>query len=274
MKSIIPWARSNPITMGSSVVMAASIGMLFWIGARGNAFLDEVKARRRVQGQISSLMKTPVKVPPLVPDDPEREFSIAVNQAAIDELTRVYGHMNEQYAQIRQLAVGFNQQRHVPMLGDLFPEPRYPGAQHDAKDPYRSAFSSMLGSTPQDPYPALDAAPPPTQGQIIKIADLAEKKFLSTRTFPPKKSVSELDSQQLEDLNRFKRSKVLEMLERHAQAIHLYAYVDPDASQFPFDVGQWSKNINPPTEKTALVGTDGVVDSARHRRGHRPRQSG
>ena len=241
MKSLIPWAKSNPITIGSSVVVVSSIILLLVIGSRGTAFVDQLSERSQVIKQIKKLMKSSVNVPPLKPDDPEREVSIAVNQTAIDELTRVYGQMNEQYAQIRQLAVDFNQQDHRPMLDGLFPEPAV-GKDHDAKRAYLQAFRNLLGPFDPDlPQPALNASSPVSRAKLAETAGMAQNNFLKTRIFPPKDSVSELDEQQLADLKRFKTDKLMDLLKRHAQSIHIYAETDLESPQFPFAVDQWSK---------------------------------
>ncbi len=258
MKSLLPWAKSNPITVGSAVLVVGSVIVLMWISSRGRAFLHQVGEREQKARQIRTLMQTSAKVPPLKPNDPDQEFSIAINQAAIDELTQVYSQMNEQYAQIRQLAVEFNQRGHEPMLDGLFPEPIV-GKPHDAKQAYLQAFVNMLG--PFDPdaaYPTLNASMPPTRGEMMRVAARAEQKFLNTRTFPPKQSVRELDEQQLVDLKRFKMSRLMKMLEQHSTTLHVYAQTDLDAPDFPFDVNPWSRMGDIPTADQLWWGQIGL----------------
>ena len=64
-----------------------------------------------------------MKVPPAQPDDPEHQLNIAVNEAGINQLQRVYKRMNQEYREIFKLAVELNAKGHVPMLEGLFPEP-------------------------------------------------------------------------------------------------------------------------------------------------------
>lgn len=243
MTKAIAWARSNPITIASAAVAVMAIIFLLLVEWRGGNFVDAVQQRVGEIRRLEALLKTPVSVPPLEPDDPERQLDIAVNQAAIDELARVYGHLNKDYNRIRDLITEFNRAEHTLMLAGLFPEPSEDGIQFKAREAYRTTLTQMLNPPkPGSTDPGLDAQPGLSNEKMTEILHRSQELFLNTQIFPPKK-YEELGDDERARLDRFKRRSLLDALRSHAQAIHLYAQRDRDldSPDFPFDVAAWSK---------------------------------
>lgn len=242
MKPALAWVRANPLTVGAAAVAMASLVCLFIIHSQGRDFVDAMARREAEIHRVRALRQTMVKIPPAKPDDPERELKIAVNQAAIDQLGRVYDRMNEEYREIFKLAVEINQNDHRPILEGLFPKPVDAGKPYQAKEVYRGIFVEMLErhSAGAD-YPRLNAGPPPSRQQIDAQVKRIDSGYLENSLFPPKKSIDELTDDEADELDRIRAEKLIEFFQEHARTIHLYADPDMGSPDFAFDVGRWSE---------------------------------
>ncbi len=243
MKKIVAWAKANPISVGSAVLALVAVAMLFVIRSNGGSFMKQMSQHSSEINRIKSLQRTSVRVPPARPDDPERQLQITVNQAAIDQLSRVYTRIGQEYAEISKLAIARNRAGHTPMLNGLFPEANDPAAPFEVKDVYRSILVGMLDKySSSAKYPRLDASPPPTADQLEALLEKVEKSFLEHDVFPSKESVDQLTGKEAAELDAIKRAKLITFLQEYARSIHLYAETKLSSPGFPFDVGQWSKS--------------------------------
>lgn len=241
MKSALAWGRSNPISTGAAFTALVSLIWLFVIHANGVAFTDRISERSKVIDQIKALEHTKVKVPPAQPDEPERRLQITVNQAAIDQLARVYRKMNKEYTEIFELAVQLNQGQHVPMLKGLFPSPLDAAMPFEARRRYRNLMTYMVsGRSKQPDYPRLNASPRLSPDKINRILKKVEKDFLANM-LTPKHSVHQLTGEEAQQLDAIKSDELLSHLNQHARSIHLYAVDQIESSDYPLDVGAWSK---------------------------------
>lgn len=242
MKPWLDWARANPVTLGSGVVAILSVVFLATVNSSGRLFIDQMSRRNQEIRHVRSLLNTPVRVPPAVPDDPEVEINIAVNQAAIDQLSRVYDRMGREYTEIFKLAVEHNRRGHTPMIEGLLPEPADASKPFEVREAYRAAFEAMLGApTTGAIYPRLNADSPPGPTQINAVLTKITTNYLNNNFFPPKNDMSELNELQMTELNALKGQRLVELLQEKAHSIHLYADTQITSLDFPFDVGAWSK---------------------------------
>ena len=240
MKTTIDWIKANPLTMVAGMVAIISVVFLWIVNTGGSRFVERMNSRGRDISQLKILQRTEVQVPPAQPDEFERRLNIAVNQAAIDQLSRVYKLLNQEAMEIFKSAVEQNQRYHDPMLSGLFPEPAEVSKPFEVKDVYRNIFVSMLGPYETDAsWPKLNAAPPPSRRQMMAVVKKTEVHYLAS-FFPPKQSVAELTTEEAADLEALVLEKLIDFLQEHAKKIHLYANTALGEPGFPFDVGQWS----------------------------------
>lgn len=242
MTRFLFWIKANPVIGIAAALALGSVAGMLLVNLRVGYFLDRVNERVQVVQQIEAMKRTPVLVPPTTPDQPLRQESIAVNQAAIDELTRAYNRMSREYTEIFKLAVSINQDNHRPMVDGLFPEPRDAGIPFTAKNDYRKALLYMLGLGPAAadmPYPRIIAGEPPAQDKIVEELEALQEVYLKSNFFPPKK-IEELVDVEAEALNQVKSRKLIELLQEHARSLQLYAQVDPkNPAEFAMDLGAW-----------------------------------
>lgn len=250
MKMMIAWAKDNPISVTSAVLAMLAVIVLIYVNLSGIDFVEKLQERDVVIKRLRKLTKTPVKVPSADPDEPEHTMVITVNPVDINKIKQVYDLMSGEYEQIRTQAVAFNQQAHVPMLDDLFPEPADGTKPFDARLQYRDVFQEMLGPyEPDTAYPRLNASAGLTEAEMKQILIQAENTFLQTQFFPPREKRDELSDDELEQLNQYMSQTLLEVLDKHAHGTHLYAGVDAElySRDYPFHVGTWSKDDGLPT---------------------------
>jgi len=255
---LLAWIKANPVTLASIVVAIGSIVFLLAINIQGHSFVEQMGKRKADIRRIKNLLHTTVHVPPAKPDDPEQEHQIAVNQAAIDDLTAVYDRMNQEYTQVFQLAVQLNQQDHAPLDEGLFPDPIGAHKVFEARQMYRRALTQML--LPFDPnarYPRLNAKPAPTSKSIADQLAQVQKNFLSAN-FLGARTVEDLTPAQVISLNQHKKRRLREFLRDHARSIHMYAQNNITSPQFPFDVGQWSQPDGKPQLSDVWEGQVGL----------------
>jgi len=240
---LIAWIKANPISVGSAVVALLAVVFLGVVSSSGKAFVLQMGQRTEQIRRIQDLRNVSVKIPPARPDQPERHLKVAVNQGAIDQLDRVYRRMNQEYKEIFSEAVRRNQAGHEPMLKGLFPKPIDHSMPFEAKLVSPGLFQEMLGRPGEGANPrlGLNAGPPPSLELIESWLKKVEKNYLTNIVFPLKENRAELTALEQSELDRLMSEKLIEILQEHAQSIHLYADVDIDSPGFPFDVGRWSK---------------------------------
>ncbi len=241
MKPVLVWAKSNPLSTSAAMAALVSLAWLFFVHADGVAFTKQIGQRSRVISQIEALQRTQVRVPPDQPDEPERHLQVAVNQAAIDQLKRVYTQLNREYREIFKLAVKRNQGNHVPMLEGLFPEPLDAAMPFEARRRYRSLMADMVSGRSKHPgYPRLNAGPRPSRAKIREILEQVETNFLASMLIP-KQRVGDLTGAEAQQLDRIQADELYTLLEQQARSIHVYAEDQIASPDFPLDVGQWSE---------------------------------
>lgn len=242
LRELLQWLKTNIIVVSSLVLCILSAGALYYIHVKGAAFRDKLKARAASYATITKPQKTQVDLPPEAPDKPARSWTLTVNKRAIDEITRVFGRMNEEFISIRKFAVGMNAQNHLPpFMEGLFPEPsRTPFKAFEARIRYRRALMEMFEPfSPTAVYPQLHAKPALSPERVKEGLDREESDYLASMLIP--KRAAELTPEESEELQKKKAIRLLKMLTEHAKLAHIYSATSINQPGFPFDVGAWTE---------------------------------
>lgn len=210
---------------------------------------ENLSKRLGQRGEIDRLRKTPVEIPPENPDDDYDVRVVTVNKASIKQLSEVFKQMNNEYSQMFEFAVNINRRGHQEMIPSLFPDTTQTYIVHDAKDAYREAFVTMLGPySPDASLPCLNAGEPTSPLLIEEVKKRISDEYMAEHLNLSDKGVESLSSSERDSLMQLIQTKLIDLLQRDAEKIHLYvdkANVDshrPDEffwDQFPFDLGQW-----------------------------------
>ncbi len=247
MKTVLAWAKANPVTIGSIAVALFAVIALFIISAQGHGLTDRMNEQDRAVRTLGAFRKSPVRIPPELPDDPERGLSICVNQAAIDQLNEVFGRMEDEFAGIFNLAVQINQHGHLPMDDGLFPEPTDAYKPFDARGRYRRIFEEMLGDySPNAIHPRLNAGVAPQLESLRDALARAESEYISNNFFPAETKL-ELSPQEQDELHEAMSRKLTELLQKSAESVHVYVNsLQINEPGFPFHVDAWSQRSEQP----------------------------
>ena len=245
------WMAANPITMASVVVIFVCLIVLAWVNFQGSAFIAMMQDRQATVRQIDGFRSTSVQVPPPSPDQPPVRYNIAVNEAAIRELTTAYEKMDTEYNEIFKVAVQVNRLDHYPMEDKLFPTPSDPGRPFAAKERYIESFDEMLGPPSFNTLlPRLNAGGPLSMTAVTQALAEVEQAFLSQ--YFQEMSVADLGETERKALADRKLERLKDLIRRHAEARTIYVAgeprtLDPWGPSYPFDVGNWARPGPPPT---------------------------
>ncbi len=249
------WIRGNWITVVSAVVLIVAVIWLGSLGSSADAFREEVKKRDAQLSQIRTLKQQNVKVPPDKPDDPPRTVGpIVINNAAIEQLRRVYGKMNEEHANIFKLALEINQHNHLPMADGLFPDPVDNFKPYEARIRYKDSFIDMTGRySPNALLPRLNAGMPP-DASVIKAeleridaqaalgvggSSAAGSANPGGAPSVPGAPTSAADAKEAERVRLTKQAALMQVLKSRAEQLHIYAVTQMGQPGFPFEYGSW-----------------------------------
>jgi hypothetical protein len=243
MSSLIAWAKSNPMSLVAILIVLLSLVLLFAVNLMGKRFVDEMAVREGELNQIKELSLTPVTLPPANVDDPPQKLKVAANMAAIKHLESTYAKLDLEHKQIEKLIVEENRGRHSVMIDGLFPSTDDAALPFLARDRYRESLTNMLKEYSDNALlPRIDAGVPPTIDDIEEELERVESDYIQT-AFPlnPGAVREHLTLPQLKNLRKIKQDRLMEILRRRAQQIHIYAQTDIEDPDFPFDVGAWSE---------------------------------
>jgi hypothetical protein len=263
------WIRSNWITVVSAVVLIIAVIWLGSLGTSAAAFREEVKKRDAQLTQIRTLKQQTVKVPPDKPDDPPRTIGpLVINNAAIEQLRRVYGKMNEEHANIFNLALQINQHNHLPMADGLFPDPVDNFKPYEARKRYLEAFIDMTGRySPNALLPRLNAGMPPDAAAIKAELDRIDAQTaLSVGGSPtpgvgspaPGAPTSAADAKEAERVRLTKQAALMQVLKSRAEQLHIYGVTQMGAPGFPFELGAWAGGSKLPSALNMWEGQLGL----------------
>ena len=110
----------------------------------GGTFVKMVVERGKKKSQLSDYRGKSVTLPPEKPDMPPRTVSVAINQAAIDELNQIYQKIGVHNGSISRVILHRNEANHLPLDPKLFPDVD-DSMQHklyEAKRKYQKAFKT------------------------------------------------------------------------------------------------------------------------------------
>ncbi len=239
MRYVIAWVKANPWTLASALVVLVCLGINGWLFSAGSAFREKLEARSREIQKIRGYMSRPVEVPADKPNAPPETVNTVVNTMVIDQLSAIYGKINDEYEKLFKLAVEVNQQNHEVLAEGLFPSTDNPGLPFDARQMYVNAFEQIL--RPYDPDvsgPRLNAGMPPTQEEIGFTLQQFEEGYVEMRN-------GQLTPQERDELEEEKKKRLIEILRGRAESLNLYAIPDRRSQEFPFQIAAWAGQDRP-----------------------------
>jgi len=249
MKHAITWMKSNLVTVLSSLVIFASIGVLGWTFTYRNSKLTKVEAdAKSLLNEINGFSNTRVPFPPANVDDPPEDVSgITINEVTLEHLDKVYGSMGREYKAIFDEVLKRNQRGHVLLVSGVLPKTDASHLRHEARKQYREAFSRIMQPYDSDTYePRLNAGAPLYPEELQFEMSRVEVDFRPS-TYGVGAGGAGLTEADLRALQGQKEERAEEMLKERAQAVHLYADTDINSPGFPFDIGAWSTGMGTPT---------------------------
>ncbi len=233
MSNLISLAKSAPVIVMCAVGVLVSFALVIYVAVAGTGSMPErwrTEAGKTL-GQIQSLMRTPVEVPPENPGDEPETVEIAVNQAAIDDVVKMYAEMREQKRIMSETVEQRNQRRQ--MVKDLFPPKDKEGIkQATAAQEYFDRLAALLAPTPtqlpayhDDPArtATLRAGMPPSPADMQKLVETTYKEFRNSHGLSDNAAIPDT----LRDKAEARAQKeLLDMLSTRAAQINLYAQLD------------------------------------------------
>ncbi len=260
MKRLIAWSRDNWIIVVSIIVIVLSLGIIGYVQLSGSTFTQNVVDYGKTEKEkLRRYLVQPVEIPGEKADDVPRQETIAINQAAINDLEVAYGTMNKEFADIYGYAVKINSQDHTPMMDGLFPDIRGTATKAIyAKDVYKESFAKFFEEfSPNSDHPQLNAGPAPDMADVKSFVDKVDAEYRSSNM-----QGAILTQKEDEELRDLRRQKTAEYLIEYAKNIHIYATTEPsrrsavgtgsgnrsnvaDAS-YPFTIMQWASESSQP----------------------------
>jgi hypothetical protein len=254
MQNVLSWAKGNPISIVSIIVVIVAIGVLTWVHLDGRKFTGQMGAQQDNIKQIDFYMTRRVEVPGKTPNDPPRNVGpLTINKPAIDQIKAVYAKMDGEYRQVFEDARRVNRAGHAPMLPNLFPVAQS-SAMFSAKDEYPLILTRMLAAPGADSaagLPALNAKPPLANEIITAELERIEQQFRSENAIPAQGG---FQPDQFDLLRRLKSTRLREMMLDHAKTISMYAQTQPKEEGFPFHIPAWVSEGGTPNEVALWTG--------------------
>ena len=244
MSQAIQWIKSNVVIVVCLLVMLIAMLSLLWPTAgAGAALRDQIAEREKAKGKAQTLLSQRVRIPSPNPGEPPQSVNITVNDAAVAELKRIFGDMNDGYQALEAAVVAFNQQGpastnpHVPMLDGLLPRPTFDNKVFDARSAYKSQFVKL--------YQSLNAGLPPTDAEVQVLFDRV------TAAFAANEIGGVTDLKNNAELNQQLARKQLELYINRASQISIYCpptrLVGDQLEPGVFDIDQWAQRTDRPT---------------------------
>lgn len=212
MNNITQWVRGNLLVVICAAVMVLSVAGLFWpIGPQIAQFRDQLREADGDLRAIRANMNRREDIPSDDSDQPMREISLTVNQAAVEELNGIYKRMKRSYEQIVADAVAFNRRGHSLLLSGLFPQ----SPPWITPDPIAYQASSAYRGAFVDLYERLNAGTPPPQEAIDARLQQVDDRYRA-------ETVGDA-AEETPELTRRKAQSKIKLFMEHAQTLSVYA---------------------------------------------------
>ncbi|MFW5682995.1 MAG: hypothetical protein ACOC1G_08325, partial [Phycisphaeraceae bacterium] len=234
--NLATWGKSNPITVASIAVAAVSLGVIVYVVITAGGLRSEIGDRRSMFNTTRQLMSQSIEVPSEAPDGrPDYLRNMAISPQVIDRMRGIYERMRDQLERVFERAEGINRPDRQMLVEDLFPNAaRTADLPITARFAYRRKVPMILGQpVDDDNLVRLNAGEPPDAATVgLQLAE-DEREFRRQYQGASGEDVS-LTPEQERQLREEKRDRTLQMIRDQAEAIHLYAALDPDDDAFPF----------------------------------------
>jgi len=239
----IQWIKSNVVIVICIAVIVLSMLTLLWPTAGAAASLrEQVEQLEQMNQQGRSYVSRQVTIPAETPGEPPQSANIAINEAAVGELRRIFADMNDSYGELEDAVVSFNREGpantnpHVPMVEDLFPRTTLDSKLLGARTAYKRGFVDL--------YKSLEAGLPPATEQLTMLAEQVTANFAAANPF-------ETNVQSNPELQEQIAKKTLESFVERARNIRVYCpptqLVGDQLQAGVFAIGEWARRDDRPT---------------------------
>ena len=245
--NLATWARSNPITVVSIAIAIASLGVIVYVVIAAGGLRGEIEDRRTKFNTTRALMSQSIEVPSEDPDGrPDYLRNMAISQQVINRMRGIYERMRDQLQRVFERAEGINRPDREMLVEGLFPNAdRTADLPITARFAYRRKVPMILGEPVEDDnLVRLNAGEPPDAERVGQQIAEDEREFRRQYQGQSGEDVS-LTADQQRQLLEEKRDRTLQMIRDRAEAVHLYAEMDPDNEAFPFTMRQSLVNPAP-----------------------------
>lgn len=262
MKNLLNWIKSNVISVVSIVAVILALVFLSWVHVQGDDLEERAKKEAGKIKTVASYSVQRIDVPSENPDEPPvPSDALTINEPEIAQMSAVNERMDAEYQGIFAFAVQRNRAGKRVLVDNLFPEWDEVANPFIARDVYREAFKVMLSSADfrlpvpgsdeanevyisgiemLNDLPRLNAGMPPDSEQIDRELSEVQETFMSKGS-----AAGQLTEDEQRQLDREKRTRLLEILIDRAQSINVYADTDINSPDFPFDASAIGPNDDP-----------------------------
>lgn len=254
MKNAIDWIKSNLIVTGCAVVSLLGVVVIAYFYTVSAPAFSEAKSKelKEQQQRQRSLQNISVPLPNSDPNAPPDDHRVVVNPIVITEVGRIYTQMQTQYESILGNAKAKNSQNHIQFVlggGNIWPDASptqffdlYVRAASDYKDHFTALFDTR--NTNKWNIPRMVASSPPTAAELQLLLSQSAFDFISS---VGAQAPADLSENQAKQLYAEQRMKLMDVLNRRARSIHLYAQLPPEQDPFASKEVQAPSQSTPPT---------------------------
>jgi hypothetical protein len=239
MKTVLFWMRSNPISVAAGAVAFISLVFILWVLLLATPAQNEKLAQRdRKYRSVARLMDQQFTLPPAQVDGQPREVTGVRNPAGLEKRKSLRDELEQQRRNILQRAQSINQEGHVQLASNLFPQSPQ-SVRYDARQTYLDAFDAMLKAEDEQTavsnlnLPRLDAGPPVSQQvmeqaleRVTNPAMLMKREGSASGESPAGPAAEQRDGltrQQYQQLVENRKTALKRALRRHAETHTIYA---------------------------------------------------
>ncbi|QQE11468.1 hypothetical protein JD969_18540 [Planctomycetota bacterium] len=251
MKSLLNWAKSNPISVASILFAIAALVAFWFVPVQGGAAVREkADAWNGKMKEVKRYINNSVEIPSEVKGESKMISPITINEKVITEIRGIYNNINDSYDSLLSETLDRNMMDHQLILPAVF-DPKNKNnvdLPFKFKKQYREAFVDLL--QPYDPAigggPTLNAGLPPfpeEQAQVIKEAqdNYISSIEVSRGTASGSPVLTEDDN---EEIIKAQRMSLIELLQNQANSVNVYADAEFNSPMFPFHIGAWAVDVS------------------------------
>ncbi|MGB0768596.1 MAG: hypothetical protein ACPGYV_12925 [Phycisphaeraceae bacterium] len=239
MRNAIEWIRANVIVSASALVALiglVAIGYFYFIAAPGYSAEKTEMLKEKKQRQ-DRLMNIAVPMPNEDPNAPPDTHFVVINQTVINDVSKIYREIQEQYDGILVEMNEKNAANHQPFMlgGDAIWPDADPTQFFDlyirAAADYKRHFEILFDYDQPNAWnmPTMIASSPPSDETIQQLLAKSAFEFVSSIGV---QSPADLSQTQAKQLYAEQRVQLMWALMDRARGIHFYADLPPESDPF------------------------------------------